>query len=278
MWKGIVGRFVDVAGFQAHVDSLTFTGWRPSFVVVHNTSEPDLALYREWRANPGKHGNWTPEQWAHNLASYYAGMGWSGGPHAFVAPDGILLFTPFTMPGTHSPAWNSRTWGIETVGEFEHEPFDGGTRDNLVAVLGILHARIGLNPADQKLGVRGLHFHKEDPVTTHKSCPGRHMVKADLVAAVTDYIERLHPGDHEDIAPGVHTAPTSALAPNELISPAWLQAHLNSAGAKPELAVDGRIGEATREAVTQFQLKHGLVPDGVAGPLTRLAVAKAAHG
>jgi murein L,D-transpeptidase YcbB/YkuD len=142
-------------------------------------------------------------------------------------------------------------------------------------VLGILHARLGLDPADYKFGTRGLHFHKEDPVTTHKSCPGRHMVKPDLVVAVVDYIEREHPGDHADIAPPVHTAPTAALAPNEMVSAAWLQAHLNSAGAKPPLAVDGAIGSATREAVTQFQLKHGLVPDGIAGPLTRLALKQA---
>ena len=46
-----------------------------------------------------------PEGWARTLASYYIGQGWSAGPHAFVCPDGILLFTPFTEKGTHSPAW-----------------------------------------------------------------------------------------------------------------------------------------------------------------------------
>lgn len=210
-FKPIVGKFVDIDGFRAHVDALVFTGWQPAFVVVHNTSEPDLATYADWRAHPERHGNWTPEQWGRNLASYYAGMGWSGGPHAFVCPDGILLFTPFTTPGTHSPAWNSRTWGIETVGEFERETFEGSpSQTNLIAVLGILHARLGLNPADYQFGVRGIHFHKEDPVTTHKSCPGRNMVKADLVAAVVDYIENAHPGDHTEAPPEVHATPTPA--------------------------------------------------------------------
>lgn len=214
-WKGIVGKFVDLAGFKAHVDGLQFTAWRPSFVVVHNTSSPDLALYRDWRAHPEKHGGWTPEGWARNLAAYYSGMGWSGGPHAFVCPDGVLLFTPFTTPGVHSPAWNSRTWGIETVGEFEREPFAGTpSQAYLVPVLGILHARLGLNPADYKFGVRGLHFHKEDPVTTHKSCPGKNMVKPDLVAAVVDWIEREHAGEHHEIPTEAHAAasPTDAAA------------------------------------------------------------------
>lgn len=210
-FRPIVGKFVDLDGFQAHVDGLVFTGWQPAFVVVHNTSSPDLAIYADWRAHPERHGNWTPEQWGRNLASYYAGMGWSSGPHAFVCPDGILLFSPFTAPGTHSPAWNSRTWGIETVGEFQTETFEGTpSQTNLVAVLGILHARLGLNPADYKFGVRGLHFHKEDPVTTHKECPGRNMAKADLIAAVTNWIETNHAGEHQPIPAPVQTAPPTA--------------------------------------------------------------------
>jgi hypothetical protein len=208
----IVGKFVDLPGFAAHVNGLAFLSWRPQFVVVHNTSAPTLANYAEWRAHPDRHGDWTPEKWLRNLASYYAGLGWNAGPHAFVCPDGVGLFMPFTQRGTHSPAWNSITWGIETVGEFETEPFANGSRTNLIAVLSILHARIGLNPADYKFGVRGIHFHKEDPITTHKTCPGKHMVKADLVSDVVAYMQAVHPGDHQTIpiaAPIVET-PTSA--------------------------------------------------------------------
>src|SRR5262249_52494790 len=69
----IIDRFVDLAGFKTHVDGLRFPGWRPAFIVVHNTSAPDLALYNQWRARgPAR---WTPEQWGRNLASYYAGLG-----------------------------------------------------------------------------------------------------------------------------------------------------------------------------------------------------------
>ncbi len=203
----IVGKFVDLAGFAAHVEGLVLTGWTPQFVVVHNTSAPSLANYADWRAHPERHGNWTPEQWLQNLRSYYAGLGWNAGPHAFVCPDGVGLFTPFTQRGTHSPAWNAITWGIETVGEFETEPFGDGSKTNLIAVLGILHARVGLNPADYKFGVRGIHFHKEDPITTHKSCPGKNMVKADLVADVVAYMQAAHPGDHVEVPLAVHTAP-----------------------------------------------------------------------
>lgn len=39
-------------------------------------------------------------------------------------------------------------------------------------------------------------------------------------------------------------------------------------------SLDGIFGPKTRTAVTAFQLKNGLVPDGIAGPLTMAAIAK----
>lgn len=276
IWKPIVGRFVDLAGFQAHVDALKFDGWTPAFVVVHNTSAPTLANYAEWRAHPDKHGNWTPEQWGRNLASYYQGQGWSAGPHAFVCPDGILLFTPFTTPGVHSPSWNPRTWGVETVGEFESEQFDNGVADNLIGALAILHARVGLDPADYKFGTRGLHFHKEDPETTHKNCPGRNMNKAALVLAVSERMKAASPGDHIDVPAAVQVAPTSDMTADELISVPWLQASLNKLGAN--LTIDGQIGQRTKAAVLAFQSGHGLRADGIAGPITRRAIKTAIAG
>ena len=191
-WRGIVGRSFTPAEFEQHVASLKFGLWRPKFIVVHNTSAPDLATWRGWqeRKPPLK-----DERWALNLVGYYRDQQkWSGGPHLFVTPAGILAFTPLTGPGVHSPAWNSISWGVETVGEFEREPFEGPVKDNLVAALAILHAAAGLSPLPYLVGHHGLHFHKEDPVTTHKACPGRHMVKDELVAAVVAEIQRRHPG------------------------------------------------------------------------------------
>lgn len=187
----IVGKFVNLDGLATHVAGLHFNGWHPNFVVVHNTSSPTLANYAEWRAHPEKHGNWTPEQWGRNLIGYYAGQGWHAGPHLFVCPDGILLFSPLTSPGVHSPSWNLRTWGVETVGEFESEPFDNGVADNLTGALAILHAAAKLDPAAYKLGVSGLHLHKEDPKTSHRNCPGKNIIKSDLVRDVQARMKQL---------------------------------------------------------------------------------------
>jgi hypothetical protein len=191
-WKGIVGRSFTPATFETYVAGITFGLWRPKFIVVHNTSAPDTMTWQGWqKRNPPI----TDEKWAQNLVGYYRDQQhWSAGPHLFVTPGGILAFSYLTGPGVHSPAWNSISWGIETVGEFDRDQFAGPVKDNLIAALAILHAAAGLSPLPYERGVRGLHFHKEDPITTHKDCPGKNMVKADLVAAVQAKILAMHPG------------------------------------------------------------------------------------
>jgi len=39
-WKGIVGLGLEPEEFRQYVASLHFTGWRPQFVVLHNTALP----------------------------------------------------------------------------------------------------------------------------------------------------------------------------------------------------------------------------------------------
>jgi putative chitinase len=51
-----------------------------------------------------------------------------------------------------------------------------------------------------------------------------------------------------------------------------LQQDLNVLGADPRLAVDGRYGPATRNAVKDFQASVGIVADGIAGPVTRATI------
>ncbi len=200
-WRGIVGKGFTADEFEQYVHTLQFGHWQPDFVVVHNTSSPTLAQYRAWKE---RHPPITGEQWMKNLVRYYRDQQhWSAGPHLFVADDKIWAFTPLTLPGTHTPSWNAISWGVETVGDFETEPFEGGVRDNLVAALASLHALMGRNPKDFKLGMRGLHFHKEDKATTHKKCPGKKMVKPTLAKAIVDKMTAMNSGEHlPDRPPG----------------------------------------------------------------------------
>jgi hypothetical protein len=179
-WKGIVGKGFRPDDFRQYVDDLTLPDWRPQFVVVHNTSAPRLS---QWHSTPGA-------QRMLNLQSFYRDqMKWSAGPHLFVADDLIWVFTPLTTSGIHSPSWNAISWGVEIVGEYEDETFADSIKSNAVDALATLHEKLGLDP-------QHLRFHKEDPLTTHKTCPGRNIVKPDLIGAIQGRLISLNPGEH----------------------------------------------------------------------------------
>lgn len=197
MWRGIVGKsFKSIDEFSAYVDTVKFGLWRPKFIVVHNTSVPDLRTYSNWQTRPKPV---TDEQWMLNLQGYYRDQqGWSAGPHLFVTPKSICVFTPLNGPGTHTPSWNSVSWGVETVGEFETEPFAGTTSQaNLIGALGVLYEKSGLSPFPYSIGQYGLHFHKEDIHTTHRSCPGKNMDKNALMQGIKAWMAIHNNGDHK---------------------------------------------------------------------------------
>ena len=186
-WKGIVGQGFTSDGFTDYVKTLTFDDWRPQFVVLHNTGDPTFA---QWHSV-------APERRLAGLESYYRDdQQWSAGPHLFVADDKIWVFTPLTTSGVHSPSWNHVSWGVEIVGDYDHELLRSDVRANAIAALTTLHAAIGLDPATLKL-------HKEDPQTTHTYCPGTRIVKDDIISAVRAnlFVE----GGNGDQGPGVES-------------------------------------------------------------------------
>lgn len=178
-WKGIVGKGFTAAEFAAYVGGLTWTGWRPSFVVLHNTGSPTFA---QWHQVPG-------EQRMKNLETYYRDtQKWSAGPHLFIADDLIWVFTPLTVAGVHSPSWNRLSWGVELVGDYAHEAMPDSLRLNALSALAVIHAALGLDPATLRL-------HREDPLTTHQ-CPGSSVVKGSMIAEVQAALAAMVPGDH----------------------------------------------------------------------------------
>lgn len=172
-WKGTVAKGFTRAAFAEYVSTIHFAGWIPEFVVLHNTQDPTLA---EWHDEPGARRMET-------LAEYYRdGQKWSGGPHLFVADDLIWVFTPLTVAGVHSPSWNAISWGVETVGNFDHETLEGEQLENLIDALRCLHRLAGFTGPQLRL-------HKDDPKTTHTYCPGanfdRDVITQRLEAALT---------------------------------------------------------------------------------------------
>lgn len=159
-WSGIVAKSFTVDSFRDYVNSLDWNTWKPDFIVLHNTASPTLA----------NRPNGLTLQQIKNLESYYRDdQKWSAGPHLFVDDKQIWVFTPLTQRGTHSPSWNSVSWGIEMLGDYDSEPFISGrgllVQQHAAAAMGILLSRIGLKATDWK-------FHNQDPKTTH-DCPGK---------------------------------------------------------------------------------------------------------
>ncbi len=167
----IVGRRFSAEQFEVYVAAEPLRTWQPEFVVVHNTAVPSLAQR--------PHG-FTPQH-IENLYGFYVGKGWSGCPHLFVDQNGIWVLNPLGRPGVHSPSWNKVAWGVEMLGEYGSEEFHSGpgalVRDNAVAALAAL-CKKGRFPPE------AIRFHKEDPRTTHTTCPGSRVSKDWIVATV----------------------------------------------------------------------------------------------
>ena len=182
-WKGIVGLSFTAEEFDGYCHTLQWLAWRPSFVVLHNTGSPSLA----------QRPKGLTKQHILNLEAFYRDQqGWKAGPHLFVDDKQIWVFTPLTVSGTHSPSWNKSSLGVEMLGDYETEAFDGGrglkVRQNALAALATLSAVLGLDPETMKL-------HREDKQTTH-ACPGKNVRKLEVIQQVEDLMASRHAGEH----------------------------------------------------------------------------------
>lgn len=182
-WKGIVNRAFNPEEFDRYLHTLSWTQWRPNFIVLHNTAVPNLQ----------QRPNGLTEQHLKNLEIYYRdSQHWRSGPHLFITDLAIHVFTPLTVSGTHSPSWNKLSIGIEMLGDYSIESFIEGrglkVRQNTVAAIASLSAVLGIDPDTMKL-------HKEDKRTTH-NCPGRFVIKSEVIEEVKELMAMRHGGDH----------------------------------------------------------------------------------
>lgn len=121
------------------------------------------------------HHTWdTVEQWKRGKVScgYYKKMyekkGWKSGPHLFIAPEGIWLFTDVNIKGTHANEGNKGSIGIEMVGRYDKKLPSGKIWKNTKSVLEVLLYKFNLK-------LENIHFHRE--YNPKKSCPGKAITK-----------------------------------------------------------------------------------------------------
>jgi N-acetylmuramoyl-L-alanine amidase CwlA len=169
----------------AYVKTYDFGSIPPDRIVLHHTWSPTLA-------------QWAGLKSIKSMCEYYAGKGWTAGPHIYVAPEGIWLFTPMEDVGIHAGTGNANIefitkpsnyadfkklkWysiGVELVGDYDKVRPSGELWENAKVVLGSLCRRFGKSP-EQAIG-----FHRD---FSTKSCPGWAVNKPWVQAEVNTWL------------------------------------------------------------------------------------------
>lgn len=169
-----VRQWTTVQDFRAHLANYAYASTAPwaRACIVHHTWSPTAA---QWKGAASMQA----------LARYYAeDLGWSAGPHLFVASGcpnpadaGIWQLTPLNMQGIHGNAANSFAWGVEHVGNYDLAPFPPD-----VAVLGAGAMSALLDWASVPTSTSTLQPHKQ--YNTNKTCPGTKIDMAAVIRAV----------------------------------------------------------------------------------------------
>jgi len=124
-------------------------------IVLHHTSD----TLRQWKKGEVSIGYYK---------KLYESKGWKVGPHLFVAPEGIYLFTDINIQGIHANNGNKGSIGVEMIGNYNKILPSRKIWSNTKKVLIIL-----LNKFNLKL--KDIHFHRE--YNHKKSCPGKAITK-----------------------------------------------------------------------------------------------------
>lgn len=119
---------------------------------------------------------------------YYIGLGWSAGPHLFLAADvphaidaGIWAGTPLAVSGIHAGACNADHIGVEIVGDYDREPWPPAVSDLVYGVTLALMDWAAIAPEK-------VHGHRE--CLPNKTCPG---ARIDMNAVRAELARRMHP-------------------------------------------------------------------------------------
>ena len=113
------------------------------------------------------------------IKTHYENKGWTTGPHIYIAPDGIWLFTDMRKNGTHAGRkGNNRSIGIEMVGDFQSNAPQGVVWETTMFVITALNKKLNLLTENIK-------FHRDFTAT---ACPGKATKKEWVIKQLQDYI------------------------------------------------------------------------------------------
>lgn len=173
-----INRMLTIAEWREYVAKYDFGRLAPSRLVLHHTYRPDETMWRGLTTMRG-------------IQKFYAGKGWTAGPHIFTGPDGIWLATPMSQIGIHAGTGNgslAQGWysiGLEMVGYFDKVLPSGKVWEHSVAVMGELSRRLKIPPRQL------ISFHRD--YTNQKSCPGWAVTKEWVWSQVEAYLNNAAP-------------------------------------------------------------------------------------
>ncbi|MBC7255607.1 MAG: N-acetylmuramoyl-L-alanine amidase [Chloroflexi bacterium] len=173
----IDGRVMTVEEFVAYVEELDFPPPLPNRIFLHHTWKPTVESWRGRSTILAMKAYYERQLWYDSQGRLHEG--WTAGPHIFVAPDGIWLFSDLRYDGVGVYGNNYRSRHVEMVGNYDQALPTGAVLENTIAVLGILHDRLGLDP-------KKLAFHRD---FSTKSCPGWAVKKGWIIPQVEAWME-----------------------------------------------------------------------------------------
>jgi hypothetical protein len=191
-----VGKVWTPASLAEYLTTRTAPSWVDS-ITLHHTAAPSLA----------QRPKGFTIQHIRNIQDFYkrpksegGAGGWSAGPHVFIDEDEIFGMSDFRFPGVHAVSFNSRSLGIEVLGDYDIEDPRIG-RGQACWVNAAATVRVLLNWLNLKKSKSTILFHRDDPKTA-KSCPGRKVDKQwflDLIPSNLTETTEFQPYEKPDV-------------------------------------------------------------------------------
>jgi N-acetylmuramoyl-L-alanine amidase CwlA len=150
----VINRRLSGKGFKKYIGDKKITR-KIDKIVLHHTSD----TLDQWKKKEVSIGYYK---------KLYESRGWKAGPHLFVAPEGIYLFTDVNIQGIHANSGNKGSIGIEMVGNYDKKLPSGKIWNNTKEILKVLLEKYNLKLKD-------IHLHRE--YNRKKSCPGKAITK-----------------------------------------------------------------------------------------------------
>ncbi|OGH90754.1 MAG: hypothetical protein A2507_00915 [Candidatus Magasanikbacteria bacterium RIFOXYD12_FULL_33_17] len=164
----IVNQKLNRSQFTSYANSKNYGSLPPNKLVIHHTWSPSKE-------------EWNGQNTVLGLKHYYEGLGWSAGPHLFVAEDGIWLFSDMSRDGIHAGSGNHLSIGIEVVGDYDNQVWCGETKTNTLHSINTLLKKLNIPDSE-------IHFHRD---YSKKSCPGNAITKQWVLTELTKYRQQI---------------------------------------------------------------------------------------